>query len=238
MIRAHMATFPVRREIMMAVVERIAPQVDRMFICLNEYDEIPAELGQFGNVEAMIPDRDLKDLGKFAFEAGPDDIVFTVDDDILYPSDYVANTLALAERVGLTGNVVGYQGNAWVYKKRLSAYGWRNFLFFKPCPEIIGVTNLGTGTACMIGRHMPTIADLTGSEGFVDFRFSRLQIERGRSLWVLPRGDDYLERNLPEHLKGSSLFDTVARSGRLDVQQETWRLMEHVPRNSGMPFRG
>lgn len=223
---------------MMRVIERIAPQVDRMFVCLNEYGDIPPELGRFGNVEAMIPDRDLKDLGKFAFGAGPEDIVFTVDDDIIYPTDYVARTLTLARQIGLRQNIVGYQGNAWVFKKRRNAHGWRNHLFFKACAGVFGATNLGTGTACMLGRNMPTLLDLAGSEGFVDFRFSRLQIEQGRQLWVLPRDQDYLARNLPDSLQESSLFNTVAKSGRADVRQETARLLKRIPDNSGKLFKG
>lgn len=223
---------------MMRVIERIAPQVDRMFVCLNEYDEIPSELGRFGNVEAMIPDCDLKDLGKFTFKAEPEDIVFTVDDDIIYPTDYVARTLTLAKQVGLSQNIVGYQGNAWVFKKRKNAFGWRNYLFFKPCAGIFGATNLGTGTACMLGQNMPSMSDLAGSEGFVDFRFSRLQIEQGRLLWVLPRDQDYLVRNLPDSLQEMSLFNTVAKSGRADVRQETARLLKHVPENSGKIYKG
>lgn len=236
MIRAHMATFPPRRKIMMDVVKRIAPQVDRMFICFNEYSEIPDELTEFGNVTTMIPDRDLKDVGKFAFDPAPGDVVFTVDDDILYPPDYVAVVLGQANKIGLEGNAIGYQGNARVFKKQQNQYGWRNFLFFNPCPKILGATILGTGTACMSGRNMPSVADLAGSEGFVDLRFSRLLAKRDIKLWVLPREEEYLPRNLPEELQETTLFNTVAKAGRADVHAEMRKVLEGMLDNAGKPF--
>lgn len=236
MIRAHMATFPLRRHIMMDVINRIAPQVDQMFICLNEYSELPDELAGLDNVTPMIPERDLKDLGKFAFDPAPDDAVFTVDDDILYPSDYVSTVLQHAETVNLQENAVGYQGNAWVFKKQHQCHGWRSFLFFNSCPKIIGSSILGSGTACMLGQNMPSLADLSGSEGFVDIRFSRLMAERGIKLWVLPREEDYLARNLPDDLQESTLFNTVARIGRADVRAETHQLLDSLLDNAGKVF--
>lgn len=236
MIRAHMATFPPRRKIMMDVVQRIAPQVDEMFICLNEYSEIPGELADFGNVTAMIPDRDMKDVGKFAFDAAPDDVVFTVDDDILYPPDYVKTVMEQAKQVELEVNTIGYQGNAWVFKKQQDKFAWRNFLFFNACPKILGATVLGSGTACMLGRNMPSVADLAGSEGFVDLRFSRLLAERGVKLWVLPRSSEYLLRNLPDELQETTLFNTVAKKGREDVRKELRGVLAAMMDNAGKPF--
>lgn len=84
MIRAHMATFPARAGILMQAVTAILPQVDQLFICLNQHDAVPPQLGDHDRITTLIPDRDLKDAGKFAFLPGDDDIVFTVDDDILY----------------------------------------------------------------------------------------------------------------------------------------------------------
>ena len=107
MIRAHLATFPIRAGILMQTVATILPQVDRLCICLNEYDAIPPELADHDRIEAMIPDRDLKDAGKFAFDVAPDDFVFSIDDDILYPADYVARTLRVFDSLDPGQNVLG-----------------------------------------------------------------------------------------------------------------------------------
>ena len=83
MIRAHLATFPPRKEIMLETIHSIYNQVDKIFILLNEYDVVPQELTTFGNIEAVIPDYDQKDTGKFFFPPADDDVVFSIDDDII-----------------------------------------------------------------------------------------------------------------------------------------------------------
>lgn len=214
-----MATFPPRQEIMWDVIRVIAPQVDHMFVVLNEYEEIPKQFGAYPNVTAVIPDRDVKDAGKFYFPPASDDLVFTIDDDIIYPENYVQKTLELGERIDLTHNVIGYQANAWVYKKRLNTYGWRNHLFFQSCKKVFGVDVLGTGTACMLGANMPPLADVEHSKGYVDVGFSLWQRKQGNLMWTLPRDEDELKRNLPETLKESTLFNRVARKPSPAIQQ-------------------
>ncbi|MTE00265.1 hypothetical protein GIY56_08195 [Paracoccus sp. YIM 132242] len=228
MIRAHLATFPARRAILADTIRSIAPQVDRLFLCLNDYDAIPAWLDGFANLHPMIPESDLKDTGKFAFDPQDDDLVFTIDDDILYPPDYVERTLRQAEAFDLSRSIVGYQANRWTFKKAQGRHGWKTFMFFKPCRRAERVDVLGTGTACMTGRAMPRLGDLAGAAGFVDIRFATWQMDRGREFWVLPRGADDLRRNLPEDLKATSLFHTVATSGRADLRAETRALLDRI----------
>jgi hypothetical protein len=130
-----MATFPARREIMLQVIKSISPQVDHLYVCLNEFDAVPTELEGFDNVTAVIPDSDQKDLGKFYFSAKPDDTVFTIDDDIVFPQSYVFDTIGAVEQIGFMGNIFGYMANAWVFKKHLNKFGWRNYMFGKACKD-------------------------------------------------------------------------------------------------------
>lgn len=224
LIRAHLATFPPRKVIMLEVVRRIAPQVDMLFVVLNEYRTTPDEFAAFSNVEAIIPDVDLKDTGKFFSKLAPDDIVFTIDDDILYPLEYVERMLRYADTVGLDSNVVGYQANAWVNKDQ-DAFRWRNFMFFNKCANIIGVDILGTGTACLSGANMPPFSYMESSKCYVDIRFSQWQKDKGNRLWTLPRGEEYLCRNLPAELRDSSIFNTFTRAAHNEVRAETQKLL-------------
>lgn len=211
MIRAHMASFPPRAEILMQAVTTILPQVDRLYLCLNEYDSVPPVLGDNDKIVAVIPGTDLKDAGKFAFAAKPDDMVFTVDDDILYPPDYVTRTLAAFDQLDPAENVVGYLGHAWVLKQQSGKYGWRNFMFQRGMQHITKVDVLGTGTTCQLGRHLPALNDMITAAGFVDLRHARLHHRGGRSMWILPRDEGALVNNMRPDLQETSLFRTVNR---------------------------
>lgn len=234
MIRAHLATFPIRSGILMQTVQTILPQVDRLCLCLNQYQAIPPELADHGKIEAMIPDRDLKDAGKFAFPPGADDLVFTIDDDILYPPDYVARTLSAFDQLDPAANVLGFQGNAWMFKKQVNDWQWRNFLFHKPARHITKVDILGTGTACQLGRNFPTLEDMVSAAGFVDLRHALLHARAGRSLWILPRETDEIASNMRDDLRQTALFQSVHRARPPEMLREHRLMMQARAPHSGL----
>ncbi|MFS4438774.1 hypothetical protein ACMA5I_11220 [Paracoccaceae bacterium GXU_MW_L88] len=236
MIRAHLASFPPRANILAETVRSILPQVDHLFVALNGYAAVPEALTG-PKITAVIPERDLMDTGKFAFPPAPEDVVFTIDDDILYPPDYVETTLAQAREIGLEENVFGYQGHAWIFKKAVGREGWRNFMFRKPLDKVWGATILGTGTVCCLGKNLPSLDDVACAGGFVDLAFSAHQIRAGRKMWVLPRGADHIRNNLPEALEESALFRTHARSGHPEIRRLTRWIVQNRPDNSGLHHR-
>lgn len=234
MIRAHLATFPKRQHLLLDAVKSIAPQVDRVFVCLNEYTAPPPGLDAIPNLEYMIPDADLKDAGKFAFPVAADDIVFTIDDDIIYADDYVERTLSFTAQLNLETNTIGYQAHAFVFKKQQDRHGWRNFAFGKKCPQIFKVDLLGTGTACFLGKNCPTLAEVHPCAGFVDLRFSRLQTKAGVTMWALPRDEGYLTNNLPDALWETSLFNTVNLKRPENMKHEVRQLLQERTPHSGL----
>lgn len=236
MIVAHMATFPPRKDIMLEAVRNIAPQVDKLKIFLNEYEVIPSELSSYRNVKPHIDDKNIKDAGKFYFDVNERDVVFTIDDDILFPDDYVERTLKFGEKIGFEKNVIGYHAHAWVFRKNIKRMGWRNFFFHKQCGNIIEVDVIGTGTACFLGKNAPPYRFMESSSGFVDIRFSLYQRKMGNRLWTLPRDLNYLAQNLPDSLQESSIFNTVTRKGSLQISLETRELIKLSPQTTGLKY--
>lgn len=85
-----MATFPARRRQLKKAVASIIGQVDRLHIYLNNYPSIPGFLQQ-DRVVAHLPGQgDLQELGKFHGAYGEHGYIFLLDDDIMYPKDYVS----------------------------------------------------------------------------------------------------------------------------------------------------
>jgi hypothetical protein len=88
-ITANIATYPPRQEQLKKMLPTILEQFDEVRICLNQYEAIPQFLNH-PKIKPLIPTTNLTDNGKFAFVAlaEKDEIYCTLDDDILYPSDY------------------------------------------------------------------------------------------------------------------------------------------------------
>jgi hypothetical protein len=235
MIRAHLATFPPRSGILMQVVAAILPQVDRLCICLNEYQAVPQALADEPKIEALIPDRDLKDAGKFAFVPAADDVVFTIDDDILYPPDYVSESLRYFRKLDPARHVVGHLGHAFL--PGAAGAGWKNWPFRRKNGAMRKVDLIGTGTCCQAGQIFPTLAQVETSAGFVDLRHAALHAAAGRWLWVLPHGDRWMTSLMTADLRPTSLLASVNQKGGAAMQHEVFTLLGSRTPHSGERFR-
>ena len=92
------ATYPGRIGNLPAMLESVGSQLDEIHVVLNQYSAAQRRrLPKLANVDYLVPDEDLKDTGKFLRRAGANEYVFLMDDDLIFPADYVA-TLIEAHR--------------------------------------------------------------------------------------------------------------------------------------------
>ena len=99
-ITAYMATFPSREENVAKAIKSLLFQVDELVLWVNEEVELP-EICNDKKVRVLrgieILGFDLGCIGKFATCYEWDGYIFTVDDDIVYPVDYVEKSIAKIE---------------------------------------------------------------------------------------------------------------------------------------------
>lgn len=205
-VRAHMATFPARAGVFRRVVEAMLPQVDRMVIVFNEMDEVPADIAADDRIEAITTDRDTKDLGRFFLSPQPDDIVFLLDDDMLYPADYVARSIDSATDIGWDGNVFGYLG---MNLRGGEARGWQ---VIRPSDRLDapqGVRMLGTGTVVARGDAIPPFSAMAPYWGHSDVGFALLNQRARRRAWALPRAERWLRSGMRPELEATRLSRTL-----------------------------
>lgn len=147
------ATQKIRMNLLLRTIESILPQVDVLGIYLNDYDEVPVCLQ---NEPKIIPflardhAGDLKDVGKFymlkEILMNDHDIYFTIDDDILYPPDYinahVMKHIQYDERclIGVHGTLYD-RGFRRMFQKDRTVFSFNRML-----RDDTIVNHLGTGT--------------------------------------------------------------------------------------------
>jgi hypothetical protein len=83
---ALIASIPEREQMLQKTVESLRPQVDKVYVTLNGYDHIPDFLT---GCEVIQLDNSKGDAGKFYFAERLKGYIFTCDDDLIYPPDYV-----------------------------------------------------------------------------------------------------------------------------------------------------
>jgi hypothetical protein len=137
-------------------VASILPQVDFLNVYLNGYDETPPFLHD-AKIQVIHSREygDLRDNGKFFFvDSIPWGYHFTIDDDIIYPPDYVQRMILKIEQYGRTA-VVGCHG-VILPSPLVHFMKDREVFHFKRSLVHDRLVNLlGTGTT---GYHIGTIA--------------------------------------------------------------------------------
>lgn len=94
-----MAVWEVRWPTSLTAVQSILPQVDRLYLTLNGFTEVPEELVH-PKIVAQLEPTNIGDIGKFAdvpLEADFD-VYLSLDDDIHYPHGYALNMTAHLHR--------------------------------------------------------------------------------------------------------------------------------------------
>ena len=99
-ITAYMATFPSREPLIGKAINSLIEQVDKLVIWVNGEMNLPNEC--YHEKVELYFGKDILGIdigcgGKFAFAFEWEGYVFTVDDDIIYPSDYVEKSIAKIE---------------------------------------------------------------------------------------------------------------------------------------------
>jgi hypothetical protein len=192
-ITASMAAVPWRAEALQQVVASLLPQVDRLNIYLNNWEEIPTFLDD-PKINAVLSQNEIGDLGakgKFYWCEMIKGFHLTVDDDILYPEDYVEQILHGLSRYPKA--VVSYHGsilNYPIFKKRNNKLTH----FVKNCRKDMRVALIGTGVLAYDANQLDI--DFLGfkSNYWADGWFSlqvrnagfRCIVLRHKAEWLLP----------------------------------------------------
>jgi hypothetical protein len=152
---AGMASIPSRRELLRVSLESILPQVDQIELVLNGYGDIPEWLCD--ERITVVTDSQVgkhADNAKFLGMAKYKECTyFSVDDDILYPKNYIAHLVDAISlyrgdvAVGVHGSLVHSRGNAFLNRRTHAS--WKALDIDMPCSYV------GTGTLAIRRSIMP-----------------------------------------------------------------------------------
>jgi glycosyltransferase involved in cell wall biosynthesis len=227
-VHAGMATIKRRLPQLESVLNSILPQVDRLTIHCDDYepDELPEWVRNHPKIHTPKPVQNLwKDIGKFIGlgESGWD-LFFTLDDDILYPSDYVQKLAETARR--WPSALIG------VHASDLPDRPFESFLrekipyHFSDAAEEGKTDVLGTGTLCIPREAIepvetfeaflvhPGMADVDVARACQAFGITRIRVARPDA-WLLPLAD-----------QGATLWDVGLEDDRFqtDLMRDAFAL--------------
>lgn len=211
-ITAIMATIPLRGHNLRISLGSILPQVDNAKVVLNGYKYVPKWLTVQRKVSCDI-DTEGEGMANavWRFASSLKGYVFIIDDDIVYPSDYVQRMLALLKEND--NKVVACVHGKWVqlpFRDMTKSLGLNHF---KQANAVIGKADIaGVGTvAYHTDAINPTLADIN-YPWFRDLQFSAYVARQGVKILRVVRDRDWLRSLVTNDL---SLCDRVLRDGKL-----------------------
>lgn len=141
-VAASMASVWLREPSLHAVIDSLAHQVDHLNVYLNGYDTVPAFLLQ-PHITVVQGSKDVGDIGKFYWHNElKTDFHATVDDDIVYPSDYITKLMEFRQAF-IRPVIVGVHGIR-IIKERLAPQH----------PDAVGVGYYGARKVFMAIEHL------------------------------------------------------------------------------------
>lgn len=208
-----LASIPSRIDSLKQVVDALLPQVTELGVYLNNWDEVPEFLKNPKIRVARSQEHgDVRDNGKFFWvEKANTRFYATVDDDILYPSDYIAQLIRHQQKLGGT-YAVGVHGTIYP-KPVVKLLRNRSLLHFMDANNaFIPVDLLGTGTLLFERAYWQLKYSEFGTPGMADVWFGVAAKKRDFGLWVIPRSAGWMSPIEQDEDAPNNLF----REGRKD----------------------
>lgn len=230
---ATMCSIPARSGAMQKAVRSVINQVDKIHIYLDKYESVPSFLENDPRIKVTMSqnvEKDLRDNAKFL----PYNLVkkeltefhyVTLDDDIIYPYDYVLNHIMVGRQFS-DQCVTGLHGV--VYEERPTSYFKRRLVSHFRTDETKThhlVNCLGTGTTAFHSSCFPHIDPFEWSRGgMVDVYFSIHAKAHKVPMICMARTANWM-RDAESADQGPTLYDEFKEKDALIVAE----LISHAP---------
>jgi len=188
-----MASIPGRRKNLPGIVAALLPQVDRLCVYLNGYSDVPACLDHPKVSVFRSQDHgDLGAAGKFFGVEGAVGYFFTVDDDIVYPSDYVEKMISAIKRYDKKAIVCVHgtrffstHPSTWMRSRK----GF-HFLHGLECDEQVNVA--GTATVAFHTDSFKLSPRVFSRKNMADMFFAIEAKAQGVPIFAIARSENWL----------------------------------------------
>lgn len=187
------ASLPEREDLLKDCIESIYNQSDIIEVGLNNYKQIPDFLLK-EKINVYLLDNSLGDAAKFyKLNQYTDHYYFSVDDDIVYPNNYVERMLGELDN----SSVIGVHGSIFrnTYK---DFYDRKIYNFRVGLEKGLYVDFIGTGTTLIDTSKVKIKLEDFKSPNMADVWLGIYCKENNIKPYIISRKDDWLKNNLKD----------------------------------------
>lgn len=228
-INAAMATIPERVDSLKLTLKSIIDQVDKLYITLNGFHDIPDFLKHRKIVLNLSQEYDdYGSNGRFINSKNWSGFMIIIDDDIIYPENYVENLISAIQKykykavVGVHGIIISDTFISYFEKSSRKVYHFKS-----PLKEDTPVHCLGCGTIAYHTHHVNFDLDDFDKNFMTDLyvakKCQRLEIP----MVAIQREREWLN---PIPVQGHSLYETYKNNDSTHnhlVKSINWKINKH-----------
>lgn len=200
---AMIASIPTREKMLERTIKSLYPFVDDIYIALNGYKHIPECVL---DCRVIILDNSMGDAGKFYFAEKLKGYLFTCDDDLIYPPDYVEYMIKGVEKYKCACTLHGRNYSRPVI-------GFQQFFDGYPClhdvKNDIKVDIGGDGVMCWHTDFLKVKFSDFKQKNMSQIYFSKLCHNQGINIMCLKHKEGYLGYMNPS----DTIWEQEARKG-------------------------
>jgi len=189
MITAHIVSIASREESLKRVICALLPQVDRIYVALNNYHVKPDWLTKERKVYCELLDNSLMDTAKFLFIHEVEGPCLVWDDDLVAPKG-CAFRMAMGQV--RHGGVVSLHGKRYPRPPESFKKWSANYRCLGNVPEDVPCDIIGTGCMIFDNRQVKLDISVFDHPGMADITFSRLCHKQNVPMTVLKHPANYL----------------------------------------------
>lgn len=211
-IIACIATYPERIKTFKDTIDSIIEQVDVLRVYLNEYTEIPDFLLNNEKIKVFLGkdfDGDIKAKGKFY---GIDEIngyVFTIDDDLIYPKDYVETMMSYVDKFNKEGIITIHgktiNNNPKDYYRN---YG-KSFRFQDEKNEVTNIHIPGSGVMVFHTDKIKINYENIKNGSYVDLFIGLESQINNYPVFIIPHKKNWVRGNKKNHPRRNLYFQNL-----------------------------
>lgn len=209
-----MPTVPRRSASAAEVVRRLLPQAGAMIVHLNGHTDVPA-WARDKRIRIVPHAAGTGPIVRLSIVPDASHVLF-VDDDLAYPPDYVARSVAALTRLG-PGSTACYHASYWPKGAKLAFGQRRTVMYSDQVAKDLRVPLMGSGTACFHRRDLLRI-DRVAPKLFEyndDVWTSASCARKGLRMIRVPSAGKWITP-LPAATDADSLFRGAARNAFAD----------------------
>ena len=213
MIYFNVATMPDRLDVLTDMIESIYDQADEINIYLNNFTSLPFKDKKINQV---IGDNSKGDAGKAFFADRVKGFYFMVDDDLIFPKDYVSNTMKNIYKK----DAVTYHGRNILSKNQITSYykaEAEKFRCLGAVEKDQRIQVAGTGCACFHTNDIKVKWENIQNRNMFDLVFSAMVRHQKKRITVLKHEEGFIKYNF-KMLDKKTIYDNYKNNDQIQTE--------------------